>query len=246
LRKAGSFSLEGELQCHLSDPAVASHPNKSDVAVDGPVRIGELSVIKGIEKLCSKFKRCPLGDRRVLVQGKIPVVNTRTMEKPAFSITGDAQYLWPIAIALTILKDAGFREKWGNRVVITVSRYFEVQVARCSRIEVMDGLPGVVGRIRAAAATEGSITSLAELGKLLVASNQFTLAAGEFEQAVKHDPGLSAAYYQLGRVYSRLGQVDKSQHMFAEFERLHKKEQQDPALLDQEQNDDARQATQTP
>jgi len=34
--------------------------------------------------------------------------------------------------------------------------------------------------------------------------------------------------------------------MFAEFERLHRKEQQDPGSLDQEQNDDARQATQAP
>ncbi len=51
---------------------------------------------------------------------------------------------------------------------------------------------------------------------------------------------------ELGRVYARLGEVDKSQHMFAEFERLHRKEQQDPGSLDQEQNDDARQATQAP
>jgi tetratricopeptide (TPR) repeat protein len=85
-----------------------------------------------------------------------------------------------------------------------------------------------------------------ELGKLLVSSQQFRSSAAEFEQSIKYDPGLSAAYYQLGLAYSKLGQVDKSKQMFAEFERLHKREQQDPGAIDEEQNDDARRATQMP
>ncbi len=85
-----------------------------------------------------------------------------------------------------------------------------------------------------------------ELGKLLVGSNQFKPAADEFEQAIKHDPGLTAAYYQLGRVYARLGETEKSQTTLAEFERLHKLEEQDSSSADKEQNEDARQATQAP
>jgi tetratricopeptide (TPR) repeat protein len=82
-----------------------------------------------------------------------------------------------------------------------------------------------------------------ELGKLLVSSKQFQPAAAEFEQAIKYDPRLSAAYYQLGRVYARLGESGKSQQMLAEFERLHKQEEQDSGAVDKEQNDDARKAT---
>jgi tetratricopeptide (TPR) repeat protein len=85
-----------------------------------------------------------------------------------------------------------------------------------------------------------------ELGKLLVSSQQFRESAEEFEQSIKYDPGLSAAYYQLGLAYSKLGQAEKSKQMFAEFERLHKKEQEDPGAIDEEQNDDARRATQVP
>jgi len=85
-----------------------------------------------------------------------------------------------------------------------------------------------------------------ELGKLLVSSQQFESSAAEFEQSIKYDPGLSAAYYQLGLAYSKLGEADKSTQMFAEFERLHKREQQDPGEIDKEQNDDARRATQVP
>jgi tetratricopeptide (TPR) repeat protein len=76
--------------------------------------------------------------------------------------------------------------------------------------------------------------------------HQFGPSAAEFEQSIKYDPGLSAAYYQLGLAYSKLGQAEKSKQMFAEFERLHKKEQQDPGAIDEEQNDDARRATQVP
>jgi Tfp pilus assembly protein PilF len=79
-----------------------------------------------------------------------------------------------------------------------------------------------------------------------MASKQFGPASEEFEQAVRYDRGLSAAYYQLGLAYAKLGQADKSQQMFAEFERLHKAEQEDPGAVDQEQNDDARKATDAP
>lgn len=46
--------------------------------------------------------------------------------------------------------------------------------------------------------------------KLLAGANQLHPAAQELEQAVKYDPGLSAAYYQLVRVYAKLGDAEKS------------------------------------
>ena len=82
-----------------------------------------------------------------------------------------------------------------------------------------------------------------ELGKLLVASSQWQPAAQELEQAVKYDPGLSAAYYQLVRVYAKLGDSEKSQQMLAEFQKLHKQEENDIDPADQAQDNDARKET---
>ena len=59
-----------------------------------------------------------------------------------------------------------------------------------------------------------------ELGMLLVHSEKWTEAAEELRQAVTHDPTLGPAFYQLGRVYARLGETEKSQLMLAEFKKL--------------------------
>jgi tetratricopeptide (TPR) repeat protein len=82
-----------------------------------------------------------------------------------------------------------------------------------------------------------------ELGKLLVASSQWQPAAQELEQAVRYDPGLSAAYYQLVRVYAKLGEAEKSKEMLAEFQKLHKQEENDIDPADQAQDNDARKET---
>jgi hypothetical protein len=58
-------------------------------------------------------------------------------------------------------------------------------------------------------------------------------------QAVNDDPGLSSAYYQLGRVYAKLGETEKSERMLADFERLYQQQTGDSQGLD----DDARKET---
>ena len=79
-----------------------------------------------------------------------------------------------------------------------------------------------------------------ELGKLLGASKHFVEAAGELELAVKYDRWMGAAYYQLARVYQRLGEPEKSARALEEFERLHKQEESE-AL-----NQDALSETESP
>ena len=70
-------------------------------------------------------------------------------------------------------------------------------------------------------------------------SNRLPAAAEELSKAVRYEPNLSAAYYQLSRAYARLGQAEKSQSVMAEFERLHQREMSDSQALD----DDTRKAT---
>jgi hypothetical protein len=57
---------------------------------------------------------------------------------------------------------------------------------------------------------------------------------------------LSAAYYQLARVYAKLGEVEKSQHLLAEFERLYQQEAHDSRPVDEALDEDARKATEAP
>jgi len=68
-------------------------------------------------------------------------------------------------------------------------------------------------------------------------------AAQELELAVKDDPRLTAAYYQLARVYTKLGETEKSQRALAEFERLYQQEAHDSRAVDQALDDDTRRAT---
>jgi hypothetical protein len=63
---------------------------------------------------------------------------------------------------------------------------------------------------------------------------------------VKDDPGLNAAYYQLARVYAKLGETEKSEHFLSEFKKLYKQETQDSRPVDQALNDDIRRATELP
>jgi Flp pilus assembly protein TadD len=85
-----------------------------------------------------------------------------------------------------------------------------------------------------------------ELGKLLVSSKQLSPAAQELQEAVTHDPSLSAAYYQLGLVYAKLGNTEKSKQLFAEFARLHQKEEYDSQAADKAADEDTRKETESP
>ena len=85
-----------------------------------------------------------------------------------------------------------------------------------------------------------------ELGKLLVYSKQFKQAAEELNQAVKHDPAMSAAYYQLARVYAKLGETEKSERLLADFERLYQRQANDSQAVDQALDEDARKETESP
>lgn len=80
-----------------------------------------------------------------------------------------------------------------------------------------------------------------ELGKLLVSEQQqLQTAAYELEQAIAHDPGLRAAYYQLGRVYSKLGQTEKSNRVLKEFKKLSQQETQASQAGDEAVEEDTR------
>jgi len=81
-----------------------------------------------------------------------------------------------------------------------------------------------------------------ELAKLLVHSVQWKAAAQELEQALTEDPNLSAAYYQLARVYAKLGETGKSERMLAEFRRIHQQEN-DSQAADQAVDEDTRKET---
>jgi uncharacterized protein HemY len=75
-----------------------------------------------------------------------------------------------------------------------------------------------------------------ELGKLWVNSKQWNDARQEFESTIAADPGFTSAYYQLARVYARLGEGEKSERVLADFKRLHQKEkeQDDSVVVDED------------
>jgi tetratricopeptide (TPR) repeat protein len=73
-----------------------------------------------------------------------------------------------------------------------------------------------------------------ELGKLWVYSKQWKDASREFESTIAADPGFTSAYYQLARVYAKLGESEKSERVLADFKRLHQKEQDDSAVVDED------------
>lgn len=73
-----------------------------------------------------------------------------------------------------------------------------------------------------------------QLGKLQASSKQWKEAREELEKAITVDPGLTSAYYQLAGVYVRLGETEKSEHMLAEFKRLHQQETADSVVADED------------
>ena len=70
-------------------------------------------------------------------------------------------------------------------------------------------------------------------------STQWRAAGQELEQAVAHDANLSAAYYQLARVYAKLGETKKSERLFAEFRKLNQ-QADDSQASDQAVDEDTR------
>jgi tetratricopeptide (TPR) repeat protein len=73
-----------------------------------------------------------------------------------------------------------------------------------------------------------------ELGKLWVYLKQWKDARQEFESAIAIDPNFTSAYYHLARVYTKLGESEKSERVLANFKRLHKKEQDESAVVDED------------
>ncbi|HZS98970.1 MAG TPA: tetratricopeptide repeat protein [Terriglobales bacterium] len=73
-----------------------------------------------------------------------------------------------------------------------------------------------------------------ELGKLWVLSKQWKDASKEFESTIAADPGFTSAYYQLARVYAKLGETEKSERTLADFKKLHQKDQDDSAVVDED------------
>ena len=73
-----------------------------------------------------------------------------------------------------------------------------------------------------------------ELGKLRVNSKQWKEAGQQFESTIAADPGFTSAYYQLARVYAKLGESEKAERMLADFKRLHQKENDDSAAVEED------------
>jgi predicted Zn-dependent protease len=67
-------------------------------------------------------------------------------------------------------------------------------------------------------------------------------AVQELNEAVRRDPSLGSAYYQLARVYAKLGEKEKSESALAEFHKLYQEQANDSP----EVADDARRETQSP
>ena len=86
---------------------------------------------------------------------------------------------------------------------------------------------------RAIALSPNYALSHYEMGKLQFQSNRLPAAAEELSKAVQLEPKLSAAYYQLSRVYARMGDAEKSKSVMAEFEKLHQQEVSDSQALDE-------------
>ena len=69
-----------------------------------------------------------------------------------------------------------------------------------------------------------------ELGKLYLALNQIPQARTQFENVIQMDPQNSKAYFELSRIYARMGD-DKKAHQFAQnTKQLKQAEQENPGL----------------
>jgi len=55
---------------------------------------------------------------------------------------------------------------------------------------------------------------------VLAAQRDYQAARVELERAIELDPQDQTAYYQLGLVYARLGETDRSESAFARSEKL--------------------------
>ena len=73
-----------------------------------------------------------------------------------------------------------------------------------------------------------------ELGKLAVYAKRWPAARQAFESTIAADAGFTSAYYQLARVYANLGEKDKSERVLADFKKLHQKEMDDSAIVEED------------
>lgn len=73
-----------------------------------------------------------------------------------------------------------------------------------------------------------------ELGKLSVYAKRWADAQQAFESTIAADAGFTSAYYQLARVYANLGEKEKSERVLAEFKKLHQKEMDDSAIVEED------------
>jgi tetratricopeptide (TPR) repeat protein len=73
-----------------------------------------------------------------------------------------------------------------------------------------------------------------ELGKLRVYLKQWKDARQEFESTIAVDPNFTSAYYHLARVYTKLGDTEKSERVLADFKRLHQKERDDSVVVEED------------
>jgi len=73
-----------------------------------------------------------------------------------------------------------------------------------------------------------------ELGKLWVYSKRWADARDAFESVIATDPSFTSAYYHLARVYTRLGEKEKSEGALANFKRLHRQETDDAVAVEED------------
>jgi len=73
-----------------------------------------------------------------------------------------------------------------------------------------------------------------ELGKLSAYAKRWDDARQAFEATIAADAGFTSAYYQLARVYAKLGEKEKSERMLTDFTKRHQKEMDDAALMEED------------
>jgi len=132
----GKERSERSLKRHLSDPGIAGGGDLAKLAPDVTVGVRELHVIEGIEKFRTKLQSGPFTDPGELVQGKVPIIKSRTVKEMPIRVARDAEI---------------FTGEWGR---------IEVLVPRLSWVEVADWLAAIFGHIGSAAPAKGLIVAL--------------------------------------------------------------------------------------
>src|SRR5712664_2819041 len=85
--------LERQLQGELDQPGIARALHAPEIAAVGevPLRLKELRVVEGVEKLSSKLQLEALAERRNLLERNLPVVDSRPAANRSWRVSNGAR-----------------------------------------------------------------------------------------------------------------------------------------------------------